>query len=705
MSERFSQAQQHLSISTPLGPDKLILRNIVGEERLSSLFSYRVTMLSSDDDIDFDQIVGKPVTVTLTLGDGTSKRYINAIVGRIELTHIDDRDSSAHYEAELHPWLWMLTHSGDCRIFQEKTVPEIVEAVIGSTGTIKTVLNGTYATREYCVQYRETDYNFIARLLEEEGIFYFFEHADGEHKLVLGDGDSAFTTSALVSTYEYRGHKAYDNEDNVITQLGVERRVTTKSVGVDSYHFETPATDLYATAEGTAGTGTMNDYAVRHTVSADGEQIALVRQQALAFASQRIRGGGNCRGMEAGTKITISGHRKDSLNAEMVLNSVRIDGATNRFVATFTGFPSAHPFRPLNTAQKPRIHSTQTAKVVGKSGEEIWLDQYGRIKVQFHWDRLGTNDEKSSCWVRVAQGWAGKNYGIMFFPRVGQEVVVTFLDGDPDRPLVTGAVYNADQTVPYTLPDDSTKSTIKTQTSKNGTGKFNEIRFEDKADNEEIFVQAQKDMNIKVLNDLTRLVKHDEIETIENDSTIDVKNDRKLTVKNNHTITVTEGNETHAISKGTRDLSVKGKETHLNNDDFEHTVDNNYTLTVKGNLTIDVTGDIVIKGKSIKLTATSADIGIKAATGIEIKAGTSLDVKSGTAMTVKAGTGMEIDAGMGLDMKAGMGATLKGGTTLDLKAGLALTAQGLTSTVKGSATAEVSGGGMLTLKGGVVMVN
>ncbi|BAI73708.1 hypothetical protein AZL_a01770 (plasmid) [Azospirillum sp. B510] len=697
MSERFSQAQQHLSISTPLGPDKVILRNIAGEERLSSLFSYRVTMISSDDDIDFDQIVGKPVTVTLTLGDGTTKRYINAIVGRIELTHIDDRDFTAHYEAELHPWLWMLTHSGDCRIFQEKTVPEIVEAVIGSAGTIKKVLNGTYPTREYCVQYRETDYNFIARLLEEEGIFYFFEHADGKHRLVLGDGDSAFTTSSLVSAYEYRGHEAYDNEDNVFTQLGVERRVTTKSVGVDSYHFETPSTDLYAMAEGTSGTGTMNDYAVRHTVSADGEQIALVRQQALAFSGQRIRGGGSCRGLEAGTKITISGHRKDSLNAEMVLNSVRIEGATNRFVTTFTGFPSAHPFRPFNTARKPRIHSTQTAKVVGKSGEEIWLDKYGRIKVQFHWDRLGTNDEKSSCWVRVAQGWAGKNYGIMFLPRVGQEVVVTFLDGDPDRPLVTGAVYNAEQTVPYTLPDDSTKCTIKTQTSKNGMGKFNEIRFEDKADNEEIFVQAQKDMNIKVLHDLTRLVKHDEVETIENDSAIDVKNDRTLTVRNNHSITVSEGNETHAVSRGTRDLSVKGKETHVNDADFEHSVDKNYALTVKGNLTIDVTGDIVINGKSIKLTATSADIGIQAATGIGIKAGTSLDVKAGAATTVTSGTNMKIDAGMG--------ATLKGGTTLDLKAGLALTAEGLSSTVKGAASAEVSGGGMLTLKGGVVMVN
>ncbi|HYG86101.1 MAG TPA: type VI secretion system tip protein TssI/VgrG [Azospirillum sp.] len=699
MTTRFSQAGQYLSITTPLGTDALALRTIVGEERLSSLFTYRVTMISSDDDIAFDQIVGKPVTITVTLGDRESKRYINAIVGRFELTHIDERSLVAHYEAELHPWLWMLTHSGDCRIFQEKTVPEIVEAVCQSAGftDIKKSLTGTYEPREYCVQYRETDYNFVARLLEEEGIFYYFAHENGKHTLVLGDSDSAFPTSPLLSAFEYRATQAHDDEDNVITTLSVERRVTSKSYGIDGFHFETPSTDLYATAEGKSGTGMINDYMGRHTTTADGETLAKLRQQALAFPGRRVRGSGVCRSLEAGTRITVSGHRKSDLNAEYVLYSVRIDGSSGHFDAQFTAFPPDVPFRPMDTATKPRIHSTQTALVVGKSGEEIWLDQYGRIKVQFHWDRLGQKDEKSSCWVRVAQNWAGKNYGIMFFPRVGQEVVVTFLDGDPDRPLVTGSVYNAEQTVPYTLPDNSTKSTIKTQTSKDGTGKFNEIRFEDKADKEEIFLHAQKDFNIKVLNDLTRLVKHDEVETIENDSTIDVKHDRKLTVKNDRTITVTEGNETHSVSKGTRAVTVKGNETHTNNADFEHTADGNYTLTVKGNLTINVTGDVVIKGKSIKLTATSADVGIKSATALEIDAGTALDVKSGTAATIKAGTGLDIKSGMATSIKAGMG--------LDLKAGMALNAEGLSAAVKGQTTGEVSASGMLTLKGGLVKVN
>lgn len=699
MTSRFTQDTQYLSISTPLGPDALALRTIVGEERLSSLFTYRVTMIASDEDIAFDTLVGKPVTITITLGDRETTRHINAIVGRIELTHVDDRSLVAHYEAELHPWLWMLTHSGDCRIFQEKTVPEIVEAVCKGAGftAIKTSLTGSYSPREYCVQYRETDYNFVARLLEEEGIFYYFAHEDGKHTLVLGDSASAFPKNGILDAFEYRAGDTHEDDDNVLTSLSVERRVTPKSFGIDGYNFETPSTDLYATADGASGSGAINDYMGRHTTSADGEALAKLRQQALAFPGRRVRGGGVCRSLQAGTRITVSGHRKSDLNAEYVLHSVRINGSSGQFEAHFTAFPPDLPFRPLDTATKPRIHSTQTALVVGKEGEEIWLDQYGRIKVQFHWDRQGQKDEKSSCWVRVAQNWAGKNYGIMFFPRVGQEVVVTFLDGDPDRPLVTGSVYNAEQTVPYSLPDNSTKSTIKTQTSKNGAGKFNEIRFEDKADSEEIYVHAQKDMNVEVLNDVTRTIKHDETETIDNDSTIEVKHDRKLTVKNDHSITVSDGNETHAVSTGTRAVSVKGDETHTNSANFDHTVDGNYTLTVKGNLTIDVTGDIVIKGKSVKISSTSADVGIKSATGMVVDAGSALDVKSGSGTTIK--------SGMGLDIKSGMGTTIKADMGLDLKAALGLTAEGMTATVKGQTTGEVSASAMLTLKGGVVKVN
>lgn len=246
-------------------------------------------------------------------------------------------------------------------------------------------------------------------------------------------------------------------------------------------------------------------------------------------------------------------------------------------------------------AHKPLISGTQTAMVVGKSGEEIWTDKYGRVKVQFHWDQKGKNDENSSCWIRVDYGWAGKNWGGIFLPRIGQEVIVSYLDGDPDRPLITGAVYNSDQTVPYKLPLEQTKSTVKTNTSKGGGG-FNEIRFEDKKDSEELYFHAQKDQNIVVEHDRTKKVLHNETNTIKQDrsTTIEEGNDTYVVAKGNRTFQVNTGNETYEV-KGTRGLTVTGNETHTDKANFTHKVTGNYELKVTGNLTIDVTGSVTIK--------------------------------------------------------------------------------------------------------------
>ncbi|MDR3518976.1 MAG: type VI secretion system tip protein TssI/VgrG [Azospirillaceae bacterium] len=692
MAQRFTQDQQYLSISTPLAADTLVLRAIEGEEEISTLFTYRVHMISTNDDIAFNQIVGQSVTVTIQFGaDRSTSRYINGIVSSLELVEFDEREGVAHYEAEIRPWPWMLTHSGDCRIFQNQTVPEIVNAVCSGAGytAIKQSLTATYSPRVYCVQYNETDYNFIARLLEEEGIFYYFSHSNGAHTMVWGDSPSAFTTSSLMATIDYRGHEAYDIDDNIVTSLRFEQRVVTKAVGQNDYDFVTPSTNLYSTASGSTGVGTISDYPGHFTTTSVGENIAKMRLQGLTLPGQRISGAGVCRSLEAGTKVTFADHPKSGLNIEVVLNSVSIAGTLEEFTARFTAFPSTVPYRPRGTATKPRIASTQTALVVGKQGEEIWLDSYGRVNVQFYWDRVGQKNEQSSCWVRVAQPWAGNNYGIMFFPRVGQEVVVTFLDGDPDQPLITGAVYNATQLVPYAQPANSTKSTIKTQSSANGSGKYNEIRFEDKTGSEELFIQAQKDFNVTVLND----------------NTVTIKHDHSMTVTNDHTMTVSEGNESHTITKGTRTIVVEGAETHTGHATYSQTTDSDHTLTVKGNLTIDVTGDIVIKGKSIALSSTSADIGVKAATSVAIQSGTALTAKSGTSFAVTSGTSYSASAGTAYSVSASMGLTLK--------ASLAFSAQGLsakvagdtTAELNGSATATVSGGAMTSIKGGIVQIN
>jgi type VI secretion system secreted protein VgrG len=313
----------------------------------------------------------------------------------------------------------------------------------------------------------------------------------------------------------------------------------------------------------------------------------------------------------------------------------------------------------------PRVSGSQTALVVGPSGEEIWTDAHGRIKVQFHWDRVGVKDENSSCWVRVSQSWAGLGWGSLFLPRIGQEVVVSYVDGDPDRPIVTGCVYNAENTTPVALPGMQTQSTIKSRSSKQGSA-GNEMRMEDKKDSEEFYIHAQKDMKVEIENDLsTKLVKGSETHTLE---------------KGDRTVDVQTGKETHNV-KGTRALTVTGNETHTNKADFNQAVTGNYELKVTGNLVIDVTGSI------------------------SIKSGTTFQAEAGTALTSKAGTALTNEAGTSLTNKAGLDLTNQAGTGLKNKAGTTLDNEGAMVTNKASATQTIDGGGMLTLKGGLVKIN
>ncbi len=331
------------------------------------------------------------------------------------------------------------------------------------------------------------------------------------------------------------------------------------------------------------------------------------------------------------------------------------------------------PFRPPRVTPRPRVAGSQIATVVGSSGEEIWTDKHGRIKVQFPWDRIGTKNENSSCWVRVSQIWAGQGWGALFIPRIGQEVVVSYVDGDPDRPLVTGSVYNAEKTPPVTLPSMQTQSTIKSRSSKSGTA-GNEIRFEDKKDAEEFYFHSQKDMKVEVENALTTTVKEShEIHTLE-------KGDRTVEVKT--------GKEVHRV-KGTRELTVTGDETHTNAANFTQKVTGNYELKVTGNLIIDVTGSITIKS--------AKDVSAKAGTTFATEAGTALTNKAGTALTNQAGTALTNKAGTSLTNEASLGLKNKAGTTLDN--------EGTMVNNKASATQTVDGGGMLTVKGGLVKIN
>jgi len=639
----FTQANQYLSITTPLGDDKLLIRSIHGEERISGLFHFFVEMHSEDKALDFSAIVGKSATVKVALADGSTTRYINGIVGRFVQAGSDARFYT--YFAELHPWFWLMTMSADCRIWQNKTVIEIVTGLFTELGftDYKNSTTGTYTALEYCVQYNETAFAFVSRLLEDAGIFYTFEHEDGKHTLVLADASSAFTACPGAATVDYATYGVWQQQ-NIVNSCALEQAVIAGKSAVDDFGFETPSTDLMASTDSTKAIDgskrRMYEYPAGFVKKDAADGKAKLRMEERESPEKTLRGTSFCRAWFPGAKSTLAKHYRDDVNADYAIARVSHNASENGYSNAFEAFPADLVYRPSRTTRKPVIPGTQTAIVVGKSGEEIWTDKYGRVKVQFHWDQKGTSDENSSCWIRVAHGWAGKGWGQMFLPRIGQEVVVSFLEGDPDRPLITGSVYNAEQTVPYTLPTDQTKSTIKSNVSKGGGG-FNEIRFEDKKDSEEVFVQAQKDLNTVVKNNETHKVGTNK-EDGKGDQTIDIYNKRTVTLEKgtdklqikegDRDIDVDKGNETHDVA-GTRTLKVTKKETHTSEDEFVHNVTKNYTLKIDGDLSITVAGKVTFKSTGDMTLETSGKLTAKATgdlitQGMNIKNTATTDLKN-----------------------------------------------------------------------------
>ena len=686
-----AQTAHQITVTSPLGADVLVARDFHGEERISGLFHFSVSMVSEDAALAFDDVVGQGLTLALELADGSS-RYFHGIVTRFAQAGGFGRTTV--YHAELRPWLWMLTLTADCRIWQAQTVPQILEALFGELGftDYRNALTGTYTARDYCVQYRETAFAFVSRLMEEEGIFYFFEHAEGKHTLVLADDASAHAACPGLAPPRYPQTATTAEYDDVVTRCTLERAVTTGKFALDDYSFETPSTDLAVAVEGSGGTLRVYDYPGGFTQTSDGERLAKLRIEACEVPGKTLRGDSFCRAFTAGFKFTLEGHGRDDANADYVLRSVSHSGSQESYSNSFEAFPADTPFRPARVTPRPSIPGAQTAVVVGKSGEEIWTDSYGRVKVQFHWDQKGTSDENSSCWIRVAQGWAGKGWGAFFLPRIGQEVIVSFLEGDPDRPIVSGCVYNATMTVPYTLPADQTKSTLKGKSSKAGE-ESNELRFEDKKDSEEVYLRAAKDLVVSVKNSRTTTIEEadDTLTVTKGKRTVTVsEGDQTVTVsKGKRTVTVTEGDEAHTVTAGKRDVKVGGDETHKNDAKFTHETGGNYTLKVTGDLVIEATGNITIKAGQALTLKSGTDLKMEAGTALKAKAGTELGAEAGTSLKAKAGLDLGLE-GLSVKAKASTSEPVEAGTTFE---------------VKGSAMGTVDGGGMLTAKGGLVKIN
>jgi type VI secretion system secreted protein VgrG len=683
--------EQLVAISTPLGDDKLSLRKAKIQEALGEPFTIDVEMVSDDENISLDDILGQNVTIRLETEDDS--RFFNGIV--TEFFQKENIAKNACYGAIIRPWFWLLTLSENCRIFQEKSYPEIIKKVFEDLGfsDFEDKLSSTYAKQDYVVQFNESDFNFVSRIMEQEGIYYFFTHTNGKHSLVMADDSSAMTNIGQVPFIELEDESRHKDVEG-IKYWENYRKVRTGGVGLTNFDFTLPSKNLDAITKDpkTASLSSLQKFNfpgkyLERTKGSDYTKI-LMQKENVSYDQKSAQG--NYRKLYAGAQFELTDHHRDDQNTTYLITHFScvlladdyIATSTNKddqlFESQFTLVPDNVIYRPQITAIKPKMTGPQTATVVGKSGEEIWTDKYGRIKVLFHWDREAKADENSSCWIRVSQTWAGKGWGTMYIPRIGQEVLVDFIHGDPDNPIVIGSVYNGSTMPPYALPANATMSGIKTRSTKGGGG-FNEIRLEDKKGEEQIFVHGEKNQDINIKNDCFETIGHDRHLIVKNDQIELIENNRSEEVKADHVEKI--GKDRH--------LDVVGKEAKKVKASLSLTVTGDVAEVFKANHSMQVTDDSYIKGTNICIEATE---------NITLKVGKSTIAISSAGIAIETKGDIKLDAGGNLDAKAGANIGIDAGANLDAKSGA-------NTKVKAGAMGNFEAGGIATIKGSMVKVN
>jgi len=696
-----TQKGKFVSVKTSLGEDVLLLTTFSGEESISRPFRFHLEMLSTDHAIQAKDLVGKKVDVSIVLSDG-SERVFNGHIMRFIGGPVNPSGKRI-YHAEMVPWFQLLTLSNDCRIFQNMDVKAIIEEVFGSRGFSDFQINTqrTFKTREYTVQYRESDFQFVSRLLEEEGIFYFFSHESGKHTMHIADAANAYVGCDESEAHFYDGGRSGDQ----LTEWSHEYNMIPGKWAQTDYNFTTPSTDISTTIDSVVDLPDISnyeqyDYPGLYENRGDGDALTKIRIEEEEATHDIVSSSGTYRSFKAGGKFTLATHEiSGEQGKEYVITSISHfardasyelrEGGGREYSNNFQCIPASVPYRPQQITRKPYVQGPQTAVVVGPGGEEIYTDEYGRIKVQFHWDRVGKKDENSSCWLRVSQQWAGKQWGAIFLPRIGHEVVVSFLEGDPDRPLVTGCVYNADNMPPYELPANKTQSGWKTRSADGGSSSnFNELRFEDKKGSEEIYIHAEKDQNNVVENDETTSVGHDRTEDIGNDETITIGNNRTETVSKDETISI-GNNRTESVGKN-ETISIVDNRT--------EDVGKNETINIGENRTVDVG-----KNETISIGATQ---------GITVGKDNSLDVAKNQAVTVgekrttQVGKDDVLDVGKKLTIQAGDQITLKTGkASITMKKDGTITIKGKDIKLDGSGKINVKASKDIIMKGSKIAQN
>ncbi|TDR47461.1 type VI secretion system secreted protein VgrG [Tahibacter aquaticus] len=694
-----------LNVTTPLGPELLRFDGLQGRESLSQLFDFQLSLKSEEKGLSADDLLGQPITVDFEL-EGGARRHLNGQC--VHFRSAGRRGKQYLYIAQLKPWLWYATRRSDYRIFQGQSTPDIVRQVLGLYPfQTRWLLSRSYRNWTYCVQYRETDANFVQRLLEHEGIWFWFDHSAGEHTLVLTDDIGLAGPYPGYATIPFYPHDHTVPDKDHLHGWAASGQVQSGRYSARDYNFVMPSADLTTLRNGPAAhphaSYDIFDYPGSYPTLGEGDPYARTRLEELQAGHKRSHGTGRARGLAPGRLFTLERHAVAGYNREYLVVGADYDFSDNDYEAnqdssehrlgiTAEFHPTDQPFRPERRTPKPHTMGPESAVVTGPAGQEIFTDEHGRVKVQFHWDRYGRKDENSSCWIRVSHPWAGTGFGSVHIPRIGQEVLVDHLNGDPDQPIIVGRVYNTNNPHPWNLPANATQSGFLTRSSMGATWQnANAFRFEDKRGEEQVWLHAEKNQDIEVENDETHWVGHDRTKTIDHDETVHVKHDRTETVDHDETITVhnnrtetVDGHETITIHKNRTEV-VDGNETITVHKNRTETVDQNETISVHQNRTRTVDGNETVtvhKNRSKTVDKSETD-----------KIGKNWSIKVGRMKTETIGVANIESIGLARMSNIGMAYSLNVGMVMNTVVGMQQSSQiGSKKTVNVGKTLDVSVG-------------
>lgn len=713
-----NQSTRFIELKSDLSANSVRLRSFSGFEQMSRLFNYTLDVVDVGNELTKDEIlgslIGKPVTIRMDLSEG--ERFFNGVISRVRTNY--QEDGATVYRAEMVPALWLLTRTSDCRIFQDDSPDAIIKQILDEHNIqITDSLEGTYPTREYVVQYRETDFNFISRLMEQYGITYFFEHQDGSHKMHLVDSTSGYRSLSPSSVSYYASRQSRGQFEDQITAWEHQYQFITGKYAQTDYDFENPSQSLLKNTQHATDAKGAEDYEFfdfpgEYKTVGEGQTETEIRMEEEEVRFDQVSGSSTCRTFEVGGKFTIEEHLSDSERGkEYMITSMQVSAVdpavaggleAAEYSNSFSCIPASVMYRPPRLTPKPLVSGLHTGVVVGPSGEEIYTDKYGRIKVSFFWDRYGEDDGTDSIFIRVAHQVAGKKWGFFSIPRIGQEVVIDFLEGDPDRPVCVGGVYNDTQMPHYTLPDDMTKTYIKTNSTKGGEG-FNELCFEDLADNERFFMHAQKNMDVRVLNDSKENIIRHRHQTIgteesgEGNQTELVYGNKHQTIKKSH-YELIEGSQQIKIGTGTEnpgkyDLWVEDSaKMYVGSGGYHVAVDGDGKIKTGGGLNLAV-------GGATKITSSDA-VSIKSSMGDIKGQAMNVHLEGDMGVNIKGGANCAIEGTMETHIVGGMSLVLESDTSVCLKVGgnfISLTPAGIF--IQGTLVGINSGGAAMSGSG------